>query len=64
MLDAKSSGQADVFRGRSRHVQARVLTENVTAMVGDRLPAQTLVSVSRLAIDPMLFEVEAIVVLE
>ena len=41
-----------------------VLTENVRAMFGDRLPAQTLVSVPRLAIYPMLFEVEAIVVLE
>ena len=41
-----------------------VLTENVTAMFGDRLPAQTLVPVPRLAIDPMLCEVEAIVVLE
>lgn len=41
-----------------------VLTENVRAMFGNRLPAQTLVPVPRLAIDPMLFEVEAIVVLE
>lgn len=41
-----------------------VLTQNVTAMFGDRLPAQTLVPVPKLAIDPMLFEVEAIVVLE
>lgn len=40
-----------------------VLTENVKAMFGDRLPAQTLVPVPKLAIDPMLFEVEAIVVL-
>lgn len=41
-----------------------VLTEAVTAMFGDRLPAQTLVPVPRLAVDPMLFEVEAIVVLD
>lgn len=41
-----------------------VLTENVTAMFGDKLPAQTLVPVPKLAIDPMLFEVEAIVVLD
>ncbi|MGQ2903317.1 MAG: RidA family protein [Neoaquamicrobium sediminum] len=41
-----------------------VLTQNVAAMFGDRLPAQTLVPVPKLAIDPMLFEVEAIVVLE
>lgn len=41
-----------------------VLTRNVTEMFGDRLPAQTLVPVPKLAIDPMLFEVEAIVVLD
>ena len=41
-----------------------VLTENVKAMFGDTLPAQTLVPVPKLAIDPMLFEVEAIVVLD
>ena len=38
-----------------------VLTENVMRMFGDRLPAQTLVPVPKLAIDPMLFEVEAVV---
>lgn len=41
-----------------------VLTENVTAMFGATLPAQTLVPVPKLAIDPMLFEVEAIVLLD
>ena len=41
-----------------------VLTENVKAMFGATLPAQTLVPVPKLAIDPMLFEVEAVVVLE
>lgn len=41
-----------------------VLTENVKAMFGDRLPAQTLVPVPKLAVDPMLFEVEAVVVLD
>jgi enamine deaminase RidA (YjgF/YER057c/UK114 family) len=41
-----------------------VLTQNVKDMFGDTLPAQTLVPVPKLAIDPMLFEVEAIVVLE
>lgn len=40
-----------------------VLTEAVTAMFGKALPAQTLVPVPKLAIDPMLFEVEAVVVL-
>jgi enamine deaminase RidA (YjgF/YER057c/UK114 family) len=40
-----------------------VLTRNVKAMFGAALPAQTLVPVPKLAIDPMLFEVEAIVVL-
>lgn len=41
-----------------------VLTEAVKAMFGDTLPAQTLVPVPKLAVDPMLFEVEAIVVLK
>lgn len=41
-----------------------VLTQNVAAMFGERLPAQTLVPVPKLAIDTMLFEVEAIVVLQ
>ena len=41
-----------------------VLTRNVKAMFGERLPAQTLVPVPKLAIDPMLFEVEAVVMLD
>jgi len=41
-----------------------VLTETVKAMFGETLPAQTLVPVPKLAIDPMLFEVEAIVMLD
>jgi enamine deaminase RidA (YjgF/YER057c/UK114 family) len=41
-----------------------VLTRSVMEMFGDTLPAQTLVPVPKLAIDPMLFEVEAIVVLD
>jgi enamine deaminase RidA (YjgF/YER057c/UK114 family) len=41
-----------------------VLTENVTRMFGAALPAQTLVPVPKLAIDPMLFEVEAVVALD
>ncbi|MFE0014693.1 RidA family protein [Mesorhizobium sp. NPDC059054] len=41
-----------------------VLTENVKEMFGETLPAQTLVPVPKLAIDPMLFEVEAVVILE
>lgn len=39
------------------------LTEAVTGMFGTALPAQTLVPVPKLAIDPMLFEVEAVVAL-
>ena len=41
-----------------------VLTQSVKEMFGEALPAQTLVPVPKLAIDPMLFEVEAVVVLE
>jgi len=41
-----------------------VLTQAVTEMFGRALPAQTLIPVPKLAIDPMLFEVEAVVVLE
>jgi enamine deaminase RidA (YjgF/YER057c/UK114 family) len=41
-----------------------LLTETVKAMFGETLPAQTLVPVPKLAIDPMLFEVEAIVMLK
>lgn len=40
------------------------LTQNVIEMFGANLPAQTLVPVPKLAIDPMLFEVEAVVVLD
>lgn len=40
------------------------LTENVIRMFGTSLPAQTLISVPKLAIDPMLFEVEAVVALD
>ncbi|WP_269930465.1 RidA family protein [Aminobacter sp. HY435] len=41
-----------------------VLTQNVKEMFGEALPAQTLVPVPKLAVDPMLFEVEAVVVLD
>ncbi|NEK17593.1 RidA family protein [Rhizobium leguminosarum] len=41
-----------------------VLTSNVKDMFGAALPAQTLIPVPKLAIDPMLFEVEATVILE
>ena len=41
-----------------------VLTRAVKDMFGDTLPAQTLVPVPKLAIDPMLFEVEAVVMLD
>ena len=40
-----------------------VLTGAVKEMFGATLPAQTLVPVSKLAVDGMLFEVEAVVVL-
>lgn len=41
-----------------------VLTRNVREMFGDTLPAQTLIPVSGLAIDAMLFEVEAVIMLD
>ena len=41
-----------------------VLTKSVKKMFGKTLPAQTLIPVPKLAIDPMLFEVEAVVILE
>jgi enamine deaminase RidA (YjgF/YER057c/UK114 family) len=41
-----------------------VLTKAVTEMFGKALPAQTLVPVPKLAVDPMLFEVEAVVMLK
>lgn len=41
-----------------------VLTASIIEMFGENLPAQTLVPVPKLAIDPMLFEVEAMVVLD
>lgn len=41
-----------------------VLTRNVKEMFGEALPAQTLIPVPRLAVDGMLFEVEAVAVLD
>ena len=41
-----------------------VLTRAVKDMFGAALPAQTLIPVPKLAVDPMLFEVEAVVVLD
>ena len=41
-----------------------VLTENVKKVFGDTLPAQTLVPVPRLAVDGMLFEVDAVAILD
>lgn len=40
------------------------MTQCVKQMFGDTLPAQTLVPVPRLALDGMLFEVDAIVMLD
>jgi hypothetical protein len=47
-----------------RPSKLEVLTKNVKEMFGEALPAQTLVPVPKLAIDPMLFEVEAVAVLD
>ena len=67
-LDALGASPAQVVKLTAfvvDHDMAKLgpLTEHVTRMFGDTLPAQTLVPVPKLAIDPMLFEVEAIVAL-
>ncbi len=41
-----------------------VLTRSAKKMFGERLPAQTLVPVPKLAVDGMLFEVEAVAVVD
>lgn len=44
--------------------QLPAMTEQVKEMFGPALPAQTLVPVPRLALDGMLFEVDAVVILD
>lgn len=44
--------------------QLPVMTRHVRGLFGDALPAQTLVPVPRLALDGMLFEVDAMVVMD
>ena len=65
-LDAKPDQVAKltVFVVNHEMSKLEVLTANVKKMFGAALPAQTLVPVPKLAIDPMLFEVEAVVVLK
>ncbi len=69
VLDALGAGPAQVLKLTVFVVdhdmsKLGVLTNAVKRMFGDTLPAQTLVPVPKLAIDPMLFEVEAIVLLD
>ncbi|QKK16326.1 RidA family protein [Rhizobium indicum] len=46
------------------HDMSKLEVLTVRDMFGASLPAQTLIPVPKLAIDPMLFEVEAVVILE
>jgi enamine deaminase RidA (YjgF/YER057c/UK114 family) len=68
ILDALGAGPAQVVKLTVYVVdhdmsKLGVLTEAVMRLFGGALPAQTLVPVPKLAIDPMLFEVEAVVAL-
>ena len=64
-LDAKPNQVAKLTIYVVDHDMSKlgVLTQNVMEIFGEALPAQTLVPVPKLAIDPMLFEVEATVIL-
>ena len=68
VLDAAGSSPEQVVKLTTyvvEHDQAKlaVLTRHLKAAFGNHLPAQTLVPVPRLALDGMLFEVDAIAVL-
>ena len=63
-IEAAGASPSDVVQIRSfivNHTQAYLepLSKNIHALFGTDLPASTLIPVPRLALDPMLFEIEA-----